>query len=98
MIEHDAAAPVRREHDRLLPTQQSRQNRASIGRQPEGEIGGHHRQWAREDIRHNQIVPKFTDPAVAVAGRCAAAYEAGDPVACGVVAGHANRSRINIAA
>jgi len=56
MIEHDAAAAVRCEDDRLLPSQQSRQHGASIGRQPASEIGGHHRQRAREDIGQDQIV------------------------------------------
>jgi hypothetical protein len=47
MIEHDAAAAVWCEHDRLLPPQQSRQHGASIGRQSASEIRGHHRQGAR---------------------------------------------------
>jgi hypothetical protein len=56
MIEHDAAAAVRCEHDRLLPSQQSRQHGASIRRQPAREVGGHHRQWTREDIGQDQII------------------------------------------
>jgi len=56
MIEHDAAAAVGCEHDRLLAPQQSRQHGASIGRQPASEVGGHHRQRSRKDIRQDQIV------------------------------------------
>jgi hypothetical protein len=56
MVEHYAAAAVWCEHDRLLPPQQSRQHGASIGRQPASKIGGHHRQWAREDIGQDQII------------------------------------------
>ena len=56
MIEHDAAAAVRREHDRFLRAQQAGQDGAAARRQLAGEIGGHHRQGAREDIRQDQIV------------------------------------------
>jgi hypothetical protein len=56
MIEHDGAAAVRCEHDRLLPPQQSRQHSPSIGRQSASKVGGHDRQWAREDIGQNQII------------------------------------------
>jgi len=56
MIEHDAAAAVRCEHDRLLPSQQSRQHGASARSQPAREIGSHHGQWASEDIGQDQIV------------------------------------------
>jgi hypothetical protein len=56
MIEHDAAAAVRCEHDRLLPSQQPGQHGTSIGRQPAGEVGGHHRQWSRKDIGQDQII------------------------------------------
>jgi len=56
MIEHDAAAAVRREHDRFLRAQQAGQDGAAARRQLAGEIGGHHRQRACEDIRQNQIV------------------------------------------
>jgi hypothetical protein len=56
MIEHDAAAAMWCEHDRLLPSQQSRQHGASARSQPAGEIGGHDGQWAREDIGQDQIV------------------------------------------
>jgi hypothetical protein len=50
MIEHDAAAAMRCEHDRLLPSQQPGQHGASARSQPAREIGGHDRQWARKDI------------------------------------------------
>jgi hypothetical protein len=56
MIEYDAAAAVRCEHDRLLPSQQAGQHGASARSQPAREIGGHDRQWAREDIGQDQIV------------------------------------------
>jgi hypothetical protein len=56
MIEHDAAAAVRREHDRLLPSQQPGQHGASARSQPAREVGGHDRQWAREDIGQDQII------------------------------------------
>jgi hypothetical protein len=56
VIEHDAAAAMRREYDRLLPSQQSRQHSASMGRQPASKVGGHDRQWAREDIGQDQVI------------------------------------------
>jgi hypothetical protein len=56
MIEHDAAAAMRCEHDRLLPSQQPGQHGEAVRSQPAREIGGHDRQWTREDIRQDQIV------------------------------------------
>jgi hypothetical protein len=56
IIKRDAAAAVWCEHDRLLPSQQSRQHGASAGSQSMSEVGGHHCQWAREDIGQDQIV------------------------------------------
>jgi hypothetical protein len=56
MIEHDAAAAVRGEHNRLLPLQQPGQHGVSARSQPAGEIGGQCRQWARKDIGQDQIV------------------------------------------
>jgi hypothetical protein len=56
MIEDDAAAAVWREHDRFLPSQQSRQHSASIGRQAASEVSGHHCKRARENIGKYQIV------------------------------------------
>ena len=57
MIEHDAAAAVRCEHDRFLRAQQAGQDGAAARLQLAGEIGGHHRQWARKDIGEDQIIP-----------------------------------------
>ena len=68
-FEHDAAAAMRCEHDRLLPAQQSRQHGPSAGSQRAGKIARHQRQRARQDVRQDQVVTRFAHRPIAVSRR-----------------------------
>lgn len=86
-----------RQHDRLLPAQQSREHRASAGRQRRRQIGGQQRQRARQYVREDQIVAPSAHPQAAVA-RCAGnPHPCRNPVAHAIAAGDLRRPRVDVA-
>ena len=88
---------MRRQHDRLLMAQQSRQHRPPAGHQGSREIGGEQRQRARQDIRQNQIIAVPAQPATAKSGSVSDPHPAGNAVVRDIMAGDRDRVRIDVA-
>lgn len=87
---------MRRQYDRFLPTQQSRQYRPPAGRQGTGQIGGQQRERARQDVREDQIMLPPAQAAAAISGRVAKPHQQCHTVARDVVAGDRDRAWIDI--
>jgi hypothetical protein len=88
---------MRRQHDRLLATQQSRQHRPPAGGEVPRQVGGQQRQRARQDIRQDQIMMSPPYRAAAVSREVADSHQTGDGVVRHIAAGDRDRARIDIA-
>jgi len=88
---------MRRQDDRLLAAQQTRQYRPSAGCEVTREVGGQQCQRARQDVRQDQVMATPVQPAPAVSGGMADPHQAGDPVAGDIVAGDHDRPGIDVA-
>ena len=88
---------MRRQHDRLLAAQQSRQHRPAVGGEVTREVGSQQRQRARQDIRQDQIMMPPAYRMAAVSRKVADPGQAGDAVTRNIVAGDLDRPSIDIA-
>ncbi len=88
---------MRRQHDRLLPAQQTRQHRMPARREIMREIGRHDRQRARQDVREDQIVAVRAQHGAAIADCMADPHQPRDAVARGIMAGDRHRAGIDVA-
>jgi hypothetical protein len=88
---------MRRQHDRLLAAQQSRQHRPPPRGEVACEVGGQQCQWARQNIRQDQVMMPAAYGAAAVSWGVADPHQAGDAVTRDIVAGDRDRARIDIA-
>jgi len=88
---------MRRQHDRLLAAQQSRQHRPPARGEVTREVGGQQRQRARQDIRQNQIMIPPAYRMAAVSRKVADPGQASDTVTRNIVAGDLDRPSIDIA-
>src|SRR2546423_3948606 len=88
---------VRRKHERLLPTQYPRQHRDPARREGALQIARHQRQWARQDIRQDQIVFVPAQGTAAITGGAQEARSGGEAVAAGMMPRDAHSFRIDVA-
>ena len=88
---------MRRQHDRLLASQQSRQHRPPAGCQVAREIGGQQREWPRQDVREDQVVAAAAQSEAAIPGGTAYPHKTRDLVARDIMAGDRDRPRIDVA-